>query len=594
MPELGTPEGEFYNPDPVATDDSVDIAAAVAAGAGQPAQQQVTDASTSSAVYQPQRQNISQSVNIQGGFPQQGVLELTQEDFYPGPGVAEDRYETGLELTPRAAQTPLGAISKAAALLQRRQQDLDKAVQDFDINSKMGKAADPYQQNFVKVARGKMDNFVAGVADAYYKGDKKAAMRAIATNPELRTKWRQLSSELEALGQHSQFIGLRAAEYIKNAKDNKIQFDPETLKMAEELYFGLNQFSAEDGAGGDVLKQTRLNRAFEQRMSMEEFYNNDVLKGLEQSQQELSKVGITKRGNTWFMTKEGKKNFDGVIDAMAPRMADVSGITVEEAKDYLTKRLPVSITEDVHAQGIEMGRGSDSASGVTISGSNSVVPMAAEQSAQASTVDNIRNVEAEKELARKGMYDMKASPEERAKAQADFSRLAKESNNLLAQRQYISNQEKAAQKHGGVQAVTAGVVSGNKVQPMNMHRWGNDQLINERFERVYDPNGNPTNNWYVVGNVVGGKLTKEKMDMLAAAANNPEFSSMIASEFPIMYKPVSVHQSDADAQYSKFTGGKSLLNYLNEKFPMQGQAAPAAPTAAPVRKRWNPVTQSLE
>ena len=594
MPELGTPEGEFYNPDPVATDDSVDIAAAVAAGAGQPAQQQVTDASTSSAVYQPQRQNISQSVNIQGGFPQQGVLELTQEDFYPGPGVAEDRYETGLELTPRAAQTPLGAISKAAALLQRRQQDLDKAVQDFDINSKMGKAADPYQQNFLKVARGKMDNFVAGVADAYYKGDKKAAMRAIATNPELRTKWRQLSSELEALGQHSQFIGLRAAEYIKNAKDNKIQFDPETLKMAEELYYGLNQFSAEDGAGGDVLKQTRLNRAFEQRMSMEEFFNNDVVKGLEQSKQALANVGIKKDGNTWFMTKNASKNFNSLIEGMAPRLAQVSGITVEQAKDYLTKRLPVSIEEDVHAQGIEMGRGSDSASGVTISGSNSVVPMAAEQSAQASTVDNMKNVEALKQEAQRNMKDLSRPLAQRQKDMEDFKKYSKESNDLIEQRMHIRRQEKGAEANGGVQAVTPGFITGNKVSPMNQHRWGNDNLMNERFERAYDENGRPTYAWYVVGNKVGGKLTTEQISALEASADNPEFASMIASDFPITYKLIGQHPSDANTWYSKYTGGKPLEQWLNQKFPIQGQAAPAAPTAAPVRKRWNPVTQSLE
>lgn len=566
MPELGTPEGEFYNPDPV-VDDSVDVAAAVAAGAGQSASQQTADPNMAGAVYQPQRQNISQSVNIQSQFPQRGALELTQQDFYPGPGVAEDQYDTGLVLTPRAAQTPLGAISKAAALLQRRQQDLDKAVQDFDIYSKMGKAADPYQQNFVKVARGKMDNFVAGVADAYYKGDKKAAMRAIATNPELRTKWRQLSSELEALGQNSQFIGLRAAEYIKNAKDNKIQFDPETLKMAEELYYGLNQFSAEDGAGGDVLKQTRLNRAFEQRMSMEEFYNNDIVKGLEQSQQELSKVGITKNGNTWFMTKEGKKNFDGVIDAMAPRMADVSGITVEEAKDYLTKRLPVSITEDVHAQGIEMGRGS-----------------------QANT---------EKTSLSGGVGRSIATDDWKSQTNSAYQKLRKENLQAMSsgnkfpdekndQMHIMTRQIAANEANGSIQRVDPSVIVGGQAKPVGARRYGNSYITGESFERAYDKNKQPIpGQWYVVGREVGPEMTQELMraeqvsgpDGVEALLSTDKFKSA-----PVIYRRVGDVLPALNEYYKKqVPAGGTFIDVLEGSV---GSTNPAPPQVqAPAAKQ---------
>ncbi len=556
--------------DPAAT---VANAAAAASGAGNTASSQVAEVNGVTP------QNIQQQ-NIRIGQPydmtQQGVLQLNQEDFYPGPDLDRTAYDTGIVATPRSPQTPLGAISKAAALLQQRQQRLDQAMKDFDLYAGIGSAADPYDQNFKKIAVGKLNAWRQGVADAYTGGDIKKANRMIYTTPELRDQWRGLSMQLEAMGQESKWVSKEADAYLKKVASNDIEFSQDTADAAQKMLHALNEFRTEDGSQGDVMKQLSANREFQQLLSRDKFFKEYVVPGLEHAKNVESIVSKpTKNGTTWFITTTTDEDYDNLIGEMATQLSRVSGLDYAEAERYMKNRLGRQHKEKLDTASIFVPGGSGASQERTSISAGNAPAMASEDIQTG--VDSYYQKLDEK---RKAHLDNPNSPQLTPKERSQYG--------------IISLQHNAVKKNGSVQRVVPSVIYGGQAVPLRARRYGDTYIAGETFERAYDQNGNPIKgSFYIVGREVGPEMQQS----LEEAARTGQYGVVTNSDnwkkAPIVYKLVSNSLPDLNEYYKDhIPAGKTIVDVLESA--VGGVPNAQAKPAQARELTYNPATGNFE
>jgi len=230
------------------------------------------------------------------------AMELTQEDFYPTPEPMVGQYDTGNEYVARSARMPMGALSKAAATLQNRQVELDQKRQAFQEELyKPVKTAAPYQQNFNTIVNRQREDFLQKVAQDLTGGNVNKAYREIYSNPRLRAQWRELNTNLEALGQRGSSIFARAEQYMTEAAKGGVHgATPEMRKLASDLIMGLGGYSTTDGAGGNFEKLISNMNRFETMLDRNQYFKDNVVDMVKNFAQRSAVSIDPKTGNTVY------------------------------------------------------------------------------------------------------------------------------------------------------------------------------------------------------------------------------------------------------------------------------------------------------
>jgi hypothetical protein len=279
-----------------------------------------------------------------GGFN----LQVSQPEWAAPPSQADmgqvdvrrGNYDTGMVPTAQF-QFPFAALANRQIANQQRKAKLEKDLADFDLYANIGKAADPYVRSHGQLARADMDRFVEEVAQAY-GGERKDAIRAIATDPVLKARWRDRAAKWEEMGQASQYLFKDATDLLlKVEMGEQTTVDEETLQAANDLVNGLNQFGS-DGIP-DVEKQVELGRRYERMISRNQYFEKYLRPSLAATQQTLQARGKFNQANgALILTETEKKGWDGLIEQEARRMSAMGMGSKEEMKQYLEGRLPKS------------------------------------------------------------------------------------------------------------------------------------------------------------------------------------------------------------------------------------------------------------
>jgi hypothetical protein len=310
---------------------------------------------------------------------------FTQEDFYANTGPLIGQYSTGTEYVATPGRLPMGAISKAATILNNRQVEHDKKRQAFmEELYKPIKTATPYQQNFNQIVRKEQDGFIQSVADAYTGGNISKAHRLVMSNPELRAKWRQKNADLEALGANGERMFDTAVKFMQESAKGTLEYGtPEMRALAKDIVNGLGGFrSATAGEGGDFNKLINDMTQFDSLISRHTYFKNEVVPAVKEFAERLAIGGvdangrpipgtysIDDKGRYMFVNKGHLDTFRGQIDQYARDMAiDMGygkGNTLEEKvadnRQFLENMLRNRYNMDVTA--VDTYRGSSGGGG---------------------------------------------------------------------------------------------------------------------------------------------------------------------------------------------------------------------------------------
>lgn len=269
----------------------------------------------------------------------------TQDDFGQV-DVRRGQYDTGMVPTVNV-QHPFPALANRQEALAQRKAALAQKVANFDRYAGLGSAPDPYLQNFGKLARGGMDQFVRDIADSMYGGDMNAATRGIMESPELMARFKSRAASYNEIGQQGQGWFDGAEEFLKGIEGNEANADPELVAKARRLIQGIGEFGGPNGPDPEAL--AREGQAFESRLSMDKAFKDFVVPGLEKAMVTLQGKANIKRGIGGKIIVETTKttDFENLKEQMAREWAR-SGIadSYQQAREYLDSRLGFSkVTE---------------------------------------------------------------------------------------------------------------------------------------------------------------------------------------------------------------------------------------------------------
>jgi len=318
------------------------------------------------------------------------AMELTQEDFYTTPRPMVGQYDTGNEYVARSARMPMGALSKAAATLQNRQLEIDQKRQAFQEELyKPIKTATPYQQNFNAIVNRQREEFLQKVAQDLTGGNVNKAYREIYSSPRLRTQWRELNANLEALGQRGASVFAKAEYYLKEAaKGGVLGATPEMRKLATDLIMGLGGYSTTDKTGGSFDKLISDMNRFEVMADRNQYFKDNVVDMVKNFAQRdavsidprtgetiYGKPSIDDRGRYMFWSKGHLDRFTSHIKELAVSMAldqgygdgDTPDEKIADNERYLTNMLASKYNMDYAMEdkwsGLGGGSRSSSSSG---------------------------------------------------------------------------------------------------------------------------------------------------------------------------------------------------------------------------------------
>ncbi len=327
----------------------VDYAQAVQSGA-----QQITGQPVVAPAVQPQAQPGAQQRTTRTWTAPGETAAFTDQDFYPNPqDPAQYNYQTGLEVVARPGRLPMTAISKAAAILNNRQVELDKKKEELQqaLIGKQFSTHKSYQQNFSRIIQQENNDFVQSVADAYTGGNVNKAYKVIAGSPQLMAKFRDMNAQYEALGQRGNWLVEQANEYLTNAAANKGHFTKEGAALARDILYGMGGYATGDKTGGDFKKLMDNAKQFENVIGKEKYIVDQVDPHMKEFAKLTTMVDPTtgepyafKRGNGYvFLTESNYKDFESQKEVYAREMAYKLGYgSYEEVKKDLDQLYPAS------------------------------------------------------------------------------------------------------------------------------------------------------------------------------------------------------------------------------------------------------------
>ena len=301
-----------------------------------------------------------------GTWSAPGLTEaFTQEDFYANTGPMVGQYSTGNEYVATPGRLPMGAISKAATILNNRQVQLDQKRQAMmEELYKPIKTATPYQQNFNQIVNAEHDKFIKSVADAYTGGNIAKANRLIMSNPELRARWRQQNADLESLGARGQYVFDKAVNYLSDAATLKIASNPETRQLANDIIYGMGGYGTKDGKGGDFNTLISKINQFENLIGRDTYFKENVVPSVK----DFAAVNglpykVDRNGMFIFMTEAAERSFNTQKDALAREMTTTGFGSYAENYEFLDKMLPTSVETKTTVRDIPRATGGDGGAG---------------------------------------------------------------------------------------------------------------------------------------------------------------------------------------------------------------------------------------
>ncbi len=266
----------------------------------------------------------------------------TQQDFYgqQRPISTTDAVGGALHF-PQAGQLPMAIWASRMQQHQKRKAEVQeriKQLRDLEVEP----TADPYQQSFAKTVGSAKDSFVKALAESYDGDESKAWMEIGTDGTDANRKWLQLHRDMEALGQYGKFLWADAKDYRNQAKNNEIYYTPETLKLAEDFYYGLGNFRGDEGIG-DIHQLTKNAERLSQRISIEQFAQKQLLPGIKDRYARFQEAKFYIDPNTGLRVEQTNKKYDAntFLEQEARNYARMNPMVSEaEALDIFKKIIP--------------------------------------------------------------------------------------------------------------------------------------------------------------------------------------------------------------------------------------------------------------
>lgn len=287
----------------------------------------------------------------------------TQQDFGQV-DVRRGNYSTGMVPTVNV-QMPFPALANRQQAQAERKAALAKKLQDFDLYSGIGKAADPYQRNFGKLARADMDQMVTDVANGMFGGDRTKATEYFLNDPQGRAMHKARAANWNDVGVQSQDKLKRGVDdLLREENGERVFVDPRAKAITQQMVNATGQFGGPEG--GDVMSQAKLYQDYDQVMSSNKYIKEFVLPSVKEKMQTMKEFsGITRdpKSGAFLMTETEKRNFDGMIREHAKEMANMGIGTESEMTEILTGNFPPSVIVETEMKFKPAGKSSKSGSG---------------------------------------------------------------------------------------------------------------------------------------------------------------------------------------------------------------------------------------
>jgi len=199
----------------------------------------------------------------------------TNEDFY---GKQRDFRWTDPRgasmLVPNAGQLPMGIWASQMQQVQgerlKNQQNLQKLIAGMEGGGKGAKTAPPYQASLDNAASMARNRFISDLTEQYAGNEAKAWEEIAKPGSKAARDFFDMHRRFEAIGQHGQELWERSKGYLDALKSGDVYRDPETVKLAEEVFYGLGSMRGDEGAG-DIDRLTRSMAKFDHAISREKF-----------------------------------------------------------------------------------------------------------------------------------------------------------------------------------------------------------------------------------------------------------------------------------------------------------------------------------
>ena len=268
-----------------------------------------------------------------------------QEDFYPNQGPLVGQYSTGTEYVAMPGRLPMGAISKAATILNNRQAEHDEKKKAFiEELYKPIKTASAYQQDFNRISKSYVDDFVKSVADAETGGNINKAYIKIYKSARYRAQFRQLSEDLEAIAKDAETKVKQATDFLEKSFGDKRpeSSNPKTRQLMMDVINGSNEFGRTTDKGeliGDISKLRKDYRQLDRIVNRDAEIRTNYLPTLKEVRQKVAELYPEELGGTGrfrFHTTQDRLTWEKAIDEVAQELTRAGyGTNDGNENDYL-------------------------------------------------------------------------------------------------------------------------------------------------------------------------------------------------------------------------------------------------------------------
>jgi len=290
--------------------------------------------------------------NLQVESPQWAGMP-SQQDFGQV-DVRRGNYNTGIVPTVNV-QMPFAALANRQQALGQRKAALDKQVADFDLYSKVGSPDARYAQAFNKYATQGMDRWLSDYATSMHGGDRRAAIRDIATNPEAGRMWMNKSREFQAVAEENKkWMSVAEERLSKHLSGEAVIKDKKALGSLMNYVASVDENRTPVGADGSPLDAgsfvTTARTAVPEIQRLQ--YMEQILPALENALQTTTGIDIASRrvGGNIVLNSQEVKSWDAAKKAILKedeRMIDIFDGDYKRAEEFLDSMLPTSVKNDI-------------------------------------------------------------------------------------------------------------------------------------------------------------------------------------------------------------------------------------------------------
>ena len=283
-----------------------------------------------------------------------------QQDFAQV-DVRRGNYNTGIVPTVNV-QMPFAALANRQAALGQRKAALDKQVADFDLYSKVGSPDARYAQAFNKYATQGLDQWLNDYAASMHGGDRRAAIRDIATNPEAGRMWMNKSKEFQAVAEENKkWMDVAEKRLAQHLSGEATIGDPKAVAALSNFVASVDESRTPVGADGKPLDAgsfvTTARQAVPEIQKIQ--YMDEVLgDSMKNALQTITNTTIADRirGGNIVLTKTETKQYEDAIKAYVESdsrfVEDYFDGDREEAKKFVRSFYPISTVEDKEFKGV--------------------------------------------------------------------------------------------------------------------------------------------------------------------------------------------------------------------------------------------------